>query len=150
MKSTWLAVGVLATAGVAALPVEARADVRVGVGILVGSDYRWGYADPYRIGYDNGLREGAEHGYRDGQRGRDFNFRHAAEYRYGEGYRAWMGPRSPYVAGFRRGYEQAYRRAYYEGRAHCERRGGHRDRYGDDDDRVIYEEPSGRPPYWRR
>ena len=137
MKSTWLAVGVLATAGAAALPVEARAEV-------------WRYADPYRLGYDNGLREGAEHGYRDGQRGRDFNFWHAAEYRYGEGYRAWMGPRSQYVAGFRRGYEQAYRRAYNAGRELCERRGDHRDRYGYGYDRIIYEEPSYRPPYPRR
>jgi len=150
MKSTWLAVGVLAATGLAAFPAEARAGGQVGVGIFVGTGRHRGYADAYRIGYDSGLREGGEHGYRDGQRGHGFNFWHAADYRRGEGYRSWMGPHSEYVAGFRRGYEQAYRRAYNAGRELCDRRGGYGNGYGPGDDRIIYEEPSYRAPYPRR
>ncbi len=145
MKTSWLAVGVLAATGLAAFPVEASAEVKVGVGILVGTDRRWGYADAYRLGYDNGLREGGERGYRDGQRGHGFSFWRSSDYRHGEGYRSWMGPRSEYVAGFRRGYEQAYRRSYSAGRELCDRRGGYRDGHGRGDDRIIYEEPSYRP-----
>ncbi len=154
MKASWLAAGVLAAAGVAALPAEARGDVRVGVGILVGHDHRWGNPDTYRLGYERGLREGSEHGYGDGRRGRAFNFWHAGEYRRGEGYRGWMGPRSEYVAGFRRGYEQAYQRAYAAGRRECRdrryERYPDRDRYGDEGDRIIYEEPRYGDRYPRR
>jgi len=152
MKATWLATGLLAAAGATAFPAEARADVHVGIGILLGHDHDRGYRDTYRIGYERGLREGSEHGYSDGRRGRSFNFWHAGEYRHGEGYQRWMGPRSEYLAGFRRGYEQAYRRAYFAARERGDHRYGYRGRdgYGDDDDRFIYEEPSYRNPYPRR
>jgi hypothetical protein len=112
----WAAIG-LTAAGVAAVPAEATADTRFGIGIVVGSDhgygYRDGYRDAYRYGYDRGAQDGAEHGFKDGRRGRGFGFWQHGEYRDGDhGYHGWMGPRSDYRAGYRRGYEASYRRSY--------------------------------------
>lgn len=151
MKGTWMAAGVLAVAGVAALPAESRADTRIGIGIFVGRDSRYGHPDTFRLGYERGYREGTEHGYKDGRRGKSFNFRHDGDYRDAdEGYKGWMGPRWEYANGFRRGYEEGYRRSFSNGRAEGDARYRYRDRddrYGRDRDRIIYEE---RDREWRR
>lgn len=141
MKWTWMAAGVLATAGVAAVPAESRADTRIGIGIVLGSGYRSGHPDTFRLGSERGYKEGAEQGYKDGRRGKAFNFWHDGDYRDAdEGYKGWMGPRWEYANGFRRGYEEAYRRSFATGRAECDPRYRYRDR-------IIYEE---RDRDWRR
>src|SRR5258708_20969439 len=99
----WAAIG-LTAAGVAAVPAEAKADTRFGIGIVVGSDHGYGYRDAHRYGYDRGAQDGAEPGFQDGRRGQGFGFWHHREYRDGDhGYHGWMGPRWGYQAGYRRG-----------------------------------------------
>src|SRR5258708_36883212 len=99
----WAAIG-LTAAGVAAVPAEAKADTRFGIGIVVGSDHGYGYRDAHRYGYDRGAQDGAEHGFKDGRRGKGFGFWHHGEYRDGDhGYHGWMGPRWDYQAGYPRG-----------------------------------------------
>src|SRR5258708_29459467 len=108
----WAAIG-LTAAGVAAVPAEAKADTRFGIGIVVGSDHGYGYRDAHRYGYDRGAQDGAEHGFKDGRRGKGFGFWHHGEYRDGDhGYHGWMGPRWDYQAGYRRGYEARHPRPY--------------------------------------
>ncbi len=152
----WVAV-VVAAAGAASVPAEARADTRFGIGIVVGSDHGYGYHDSYRYGHDRGAQEGAEHGFKDGRRGKTFSFWEHGEYRDGDhGYHGWMGPRWDYRAGYRRGYEASYRRSYAAaGPAYPDRDDRYRyreryenGRYGrDGDDRVIHEEdPRYRDP----
>jgi hypothetical protein len=104
MKGTWMAAGVLAVAGMAALPAESRADTRVGIGIFLGRDSRYGRPDTFRLGYDRGYREGTEHGYKDGRKGRSSGFWHSGDYRDAdEGYKGWMGPRGWLPPGLRGG-----------------------------------------------
>ena len=143
MRTSWLAAGVLAVAGVAAVPVESRAaDVRFGVGIFVGNNHHRSHPNTFRLGYERGLSEGSEHGFADGRKGRGFNFWHDGDYRRAdEGYRGWMGPKWDYASGFRKGYEQGYRRAYDDGRRNWAR---HRRGHGDDDDRYLDEKPTYR------
>jgi hypothetical protein len=145
------------------------ADVRVGVGITIGSnDPRYGtpyengygygprWAPTFRYGFDRGNAEGARDGYHDGSRGRRFELYREGDYHDADkGYHGWMGPRWEYARGYRRGYEQGYRQAYDQGLRRChgegyERRRHHGhydrdDRYGreraDWDDEVIYESP---------
>lgn len=146
-----------------ALPAHA-ADVRVGVGITIGSSdprygrpYGYGYGrgpvDTYRYGYDRGRAEGARDGYHDGSRGRRYELYREGDYRDADkGYKGWMGPRWEYARGYQRGFEHGYRQAYDQGLRHCRSRGYDRhrgdrrdDRYGrerdDWDDDVIYENP---------
>jgi len=112
MKMAFFAGGVLAVAGVAAVPAEAKADTRGGIAIAVG-DHGYRDRDAYRWGYDRGARDGAEHGFSDGRKGRNPSLWHHGEYRDGDrGYHGWMGPRWDYVAGYREGYEGSYRRSY--------------------------------------
>jgi len=132
MKRLWIA-GMLVAGAVAALPVEARADWRVSVG--VAADYGRGHrgdGPAFRYGYDRGWREGSEEGHRDGRRCRDPRFWREGEYRDGDrGYKRWMGPRWDYAAGFRGGYEAGYRRAYAAASPGWRDRGRDRDRYDD-------------------
>ncbi len=152
----WVA-GALAAAGVAAVPAEAKADTRFGIGIVVGSDHGYSYHDPYRYGYNRGAQDGAEHGFKDGRRGKSFSVWQHGEYRDGDhGYHGWMGPRWDYIAGYRRGYETSYRRSYaaagpayreWDGRYRCRERYENGEYGRDGDDRVIHEEdPRYRDP----
>ena len=131
MKRLWIA-GMLVAGAVAALPVEARADWRVSVGVV--ADYGRGHrgdGPAFRYGYDRGWREGSEEGHNDGRRRRDPRFWREGEYRDGDhGYKRWMGPRWDYTAGFRQGYEAGYRRAYAASRPGGRGRGDDR-RYDD-------------------
>jgi hypothetical protein len=146
-----------------AMPAHA-ADVRVGVGITIGSPPHYGHGygygpgyrrpvDTYRYGYDRGLSEGARDGYHDGRRGRRFELYREGDYRDADkGYKGWMGPRWDYARGYQRGYEQGYRRSFEQGRRYCRRDHRHDDRcgyarhdYRDDrgryDDDHVYENP---------
>lgn len=132
--------GVLMLAGAAALPTNARADVRVLGGVVItgrGDDrgdrgYRgdWrGVGPAFRYGYDRGWREGSEEGNHDGRKNRDPRFWREDEFRDADrGYKGWMGPRSEYARGFREGYKSGYRRAYASSRPGW--RDGGRDRWG--------------------
>jgi hypothetical protein len=151
----WAAVAL--AAGVAAVPAEAKADTRFGIGIVVGSDHGYGHRDSYRYGYDRGAQDGAEHGFKDGRRGKSFGFWQHGEYRDGDnGYHGWMGPRWDYRAGYRHGYEASYRRsyaaagpAYRDGDDRYRYRERYENgRYGrEGDGRMIYEEdPRYRDP----
>ncbi len=111
---------VLMVAGAAALPSNARADVRVSGGVVITARDDRGYrgdgrggAPAFRYGYDRGWRDGSDEGIRDGRRNRDPHYRREGEFRDGDrGYKGWMGPRWDYVRGLREGYEAGYRRAY--------------------------------------
>jgi hypothetical protein len=136
--------GVLAVAAIVALPAETRADWRVGGVVVVGRDDWRGRSDAhaFRYGYERGWREGSQEGHNDGRRNRDPRFWRESDFRDGdEGYRRWMGSKSDYVSGFRRGYEAAYRKAYASARPHWRDRDrrGREPRYGErdwrDDDR---------------
>jgi hypothetical protein len=85
----------------------------------------------FRYGFERGRSEGAERGYRDERQGRGADFRRDSWYRDGDrGYRGGMGSRSEYAAGYRQGFEAAYRSACSSARS------GGRDRdsrYGYDD-----------------
>jgi len=119
MKRLALA-GLLMVAGIAALPTNARADLRVSGGVVIaGRDDRgyrgdWrGVGPAFRYGYDRGWREGSDEGYRDGRRSRDPRYWREGEFRDADrGYKRWMGPRFEYARGFREGYQAGYRRAY--------------------------------------
>jgi hypothetical protein len=126
---------------VATFPADARADVRVGIGVAFrGSDERgYGYRDTRyrdtaRYGYDRGFREGTRDGYKDGHKGRRFDVDRDGDYRDADnGYKGWMGPRWEFARGFRRGYEGGYRQGYQD---------GWRERHGRDfrdDDRWRYQ-----------
>jgi hypothetical protein len=137
MKRLALA-GVLVVAGIAALPTNARADLRVSGGVVImGRDDRgyrgdWrGVGPAFRYGYDRGWREGSDEGNRDGRRNRDPRYWREGEFRDGDrGYKNWMGPRFEYARGFREGYEAGYRRAYAASRpAWRDRDRSGRDRY---------------------
>lgn len=152
MKWAWMTAGVLAGASVFVLPASSHADTRIGIGVVLGSDHRdhgrydRRYRDTFRIGFDRGYQEGVRHGAKDGRRHDDYNFWHDRRYRKGDsGYRRDFGPKHEYVAGYRRGYEQAYRGAYtsvrhrHAGRdEYCYER--HDDRY----DRDRYDRGRGR------
>lgn len=141
MRTIWLATGVLAAAGVGAVPVESHDNVQVGVGFFVGDSHAY-RPHAFRLGFERGRHEGSEHGFADGRRGRTFNFWHASEYRHaGEGYRGWMGPKWEYASGFRSGYEQGYRRAFGDGRRIW---ANHRHGRWDEGDRFLYEKPTYR------
>lgn len=138
MKATHLVwSGVLAAGVVAAVPAAVRAEPGVGITVFVNGGYGHDTRGAFRYGFERGRYEGAERGYRDGRHGRDRDFRRDSWYRGGDrGYRGGMGSRSDYAAGYRQGYEAAYRRACASARS------GGRDRdtrYGydrRDDDRY--------------
>jgi hypothetical protein len=117
------AITVVAAAGLAS---EARADWRVGGGVVIRTDRDFrGYdgrgddrygrqqGPAFRYGFDRGWREGSEEGHSDGRRSRDPRYWREGEFRHADrGYRGWMGPRWDYSNGFREGYRAGYRRAY--------------------------------------
>jgi hypothetical protein len=129
MAATRLAMaGVLGVGMIAALPAEARADVRVAVGIVIGGhDERgprhsprraWHDTGPaWRYGYDRGWRDGSEDGHEDARKrrgadpGRHGDFRDADN-----GYKRWMGSRREFSDGYREGFAAGYRRAYVAAR----------------------------------
>ncbi len=112
--------GVLAVGVFAAAPAVVKAEPRVGVTVVLnggayGRDnggYRRDMGGAFRYGFERGRVEGAERGYRDERRGRGGDFLRDSWYRDGDrGYRGGMGSRSEYAAGYRRGFEAAYRSA---------------------------------------
>ncbi len=134
MKRRWM-VGLLVMGAAATTPLAAHADRRVGVGVSSQDRHDRGAGPAFRYGYDRGWREGSEEGHNDGRRHRDPRFWREDEFRDGDrGYKGWMGPRWDYAAGFRRGYEEGYRRAFAAARPGS--RG--QDRYPYDDDRRRY------------
>lgn len=114
MKGIGMATGLLAAAGLVAVPEPALAGVRIGVGVQLDHGTGYGYArDAFRRGYDRGRDEGYREGARDGHRDRNFDFWRDKRYRKADaGYHGWMGPKWEYQSGYRRGYEDGYRRAY--------------------------------------
>ena len=125
MKATTIAASLLTSTLTLAVPGASTADVRVGVGIHVGSDGWYGqrYRDTFRYGYDRGLQEGLHEGEKDARRDERFSFWDEGRYRDADrGYKGWMGPRREYANGYERGFEEGYRRAYrrfdrrYDGR----------------------------------
>jgi len=136
--------GVLAVGVFAAAPAVVKAAPRVGITVVLNSDgygrdnggYRRDVRGAFRYGFERGRSEGADRGYRDERQGRGGDFRRDSWYRDGDrGYRGGMGSRSEYAAGYRQGFEAAYRSACVSARS-----GRDRDaRYGydrRDDDRY--------------
>ncbi len=116
MRLSLLAAGLLAPALTVAAPAAAGADVHVGVGLHVGGSgyYRHRPPDTFRYGYDRGFHEGTREGDRDARRHERFGFWDERRYRDSDrGYKRWMGPRWEYATGYRRGFEEGYRRAYF-------------------------------------
>ena len=115
MRTTrWLIGGLAVAAATAVLPVAAAADPGIGIGIVLtahdSDGYRGSVREAFRHGFDNGRQAGAERGYRDERQGRGGDFRRDSWYRDGDrGYRGGMGSRSEYAAGYRQGFEAAYR-----------------------------------------
>ena len=150
--------GVLAVGVFAAVPVAVNAAPRVGITVVLngGGGYGrdnggYGYGrdtrGAFRYGFERGSSEGAERGYRDARQGRGGDFRRDSWYRGGDrGYRSGMGSRWDYAAGYRQGYEMAYRRAA------SARSGGRDYGYGDrgrDDERYRGDQRYDRED-WRR
>jgi len=109
--SAWL----LAGAAAAGPPVAARADLGLAAGFGdIGHDRdSWRGNPAFRYGYDRGWRQGSEEGHRDARRWRAPRCRCDAGSRESDrGYSRWMGRRGDYLAGFRRGCEAGYRRAF--------------------------------------
>jgi len=132
MRLTLMTAGLLTSALTLAPAPEARADVRVGLGVRIGSDYR-DSRGTWRHGYNRGADEGYREGERDARRHERFGYRDEGRYRDSDrGYKGWMGPRFEYETGYRRGFEEGYARAY--------RRFARYDRDRDDrDDRYRYD-----------
>ena len=112
--------GVLAVGVFAAAPAVVKAAPRVGITVVLnGGGYgrdNGGYGrdmrGAFRYGFERGRSEGADRGYRDVRLGRGGDFRRDSWYRDGDrGYRGGMGSRSEYAAGYRQGFETAYRNA---------------------------------------
>jgi hypothetical protein len=133
MKGIGLATGLLAAAGLLAVPEPARAGVQIGVGVQLDHGTGYGYArDVFRAGYERGYGDGSREGARDGRRDHRYSFWDDKRYRRADaGYERWMGPKHRYQDAYRRGYEEGYRRAY--ARNDRDRDGGWRGRgsYGD-------------------
>jgi hypothetical protein len=112
MKLTLMTAGLLASALTLASAPEARADVRVGVGIRIGGGH-YDARNTWRYGYDRGVDEGYREGERDARRNERFGYRDEGRYRDSDrGYKGWMGPRFEYESGYRRGFGEGYARAY--------------------------------------
>jgi hypothetical protein len=112
MRLTVLTAGLLSSALTLVPAAETRADVRVGVGVRIASDYRESRGT-WRYGYNRGIDEGYREGERDARRRERFGYRDEGRYRDSDrGYKGWMGPRFEYEAGYRRGFEEGYTRAY--------------------------------------
>lgn len=146
MKATRVILsGVLAVGVFAALPAAVKAAPGVGITVVLnggghGRDhggYERDMCGAFRYGFERGRSEGAERGYRDERRGRGGDFRRDSWYRDGDrGYRGGMGSRSEYAAGYRQGFEAAYRSACLSARSGGR---GRDSRYGSDrrdDDRY--------------
>jgi hypothetical protein len=125
MKATTIAASLLTSTLTLAVPAMSTADVRVGVGIHVGSDGWRGrqYRDTFRHGYDRGFQEGLREGEKDARKHQRYSYWDEGRYRDADrGYKGWMGPRWEYASGYQRGFEEGYRRAYrrhdhrYDGR----------------------------------
>lgn len=112
MRITVMTAGLLTSALSLALPAATRADVRVGVGIRFDAGYH-DVAPAWRYGYNRGTDEGYREGERDARHHERFDYRDESRYRDSDrGYKGWMGPRHEYERGYRRGFEEAYARAY--------------------------------------
>jgi hypothetical protein len=143
MKTTTLAVGLLAATGLCLVSAPSEAGVQIGVGLVIGGpSYRPGHAGTGvdRYGYDRGYREGADSGFKAGRHGKRFEFWRNGDYRDADdGYKRWMGPRWAYEDAFRRGYEAGYRRAYSDGLRERNGRWYDHDRDGWDRDRGNWD-----------
>jgi hypothetical protein len=151
----FLGSGLLVLGVFTAMPAVAKADPGLDVSIVLGGgDYGRGGRDSRGgcgYGLERGRSEGAERGYRDARRGDRFEVRRDSWYRDGDrGYKGWMGPRGQYAAGYRQGFEAAYRRAFASARddRHGRDRGYDRDR--ERDDRGYDRERDDRRDDWRR
>jgi hypothetical protein len=112
MKRTAMTAGLLSSALIIPLAAESRADVRVGVGIQVGSGYR-DSGGSWRHGYARGADEGFREGERDARKHERFGYYDERSYRdCDRGYKGWMGPRSVYERAYRQGYGEGYARGY--------------------------------------
>jgi len=108
--AAWLLAG-----GAASWPVATRADLSLAAsfGDVDRERDPWRGNPAFRYGYDQGWRQGSEEGHRDARRWRAPRYRCDAGSRDSDrGYSRWMGRRGDYLAGFRRGCEAGYRRAY--------------------------------------
>lgn len=112
MKRTAMTAGLLTSALIVVFAAETRADVRVGIGMQVGSGYR-DSGGTWRHGYARGRGEGFREGERDARRHERFGYYDERSYRDSDrGYKGWMGPRYVYERAYRQGYEAGYARAY--------------------------------------
>lgn len=112
MKRTVMTAGLLAATLTLASAPDARADVRVGVGIRIGGGH-YDSRGTFRYGYDRGIDEGYREGERDARRHERFGFYDEHRYRDSDrGYKGWMGPRFEYERGYRRGFAEGYANAY--------------------------------------
>jgi hypothetical protein len=131
MRTTWIAVSALAIAGIVGLPPSSQADVRFGVGVVVGGGPRSRGA--FGFGLDRGFEDGYRYGNRDARAHRRFDPWRHGRYRSGtHGYRGRYGARWDYVSGYRSGFERGYRDAYdalwgRRGRGYRDERRGYRD-----------------------
>jgi len=131
MKLTLMTAGLLASALTLASVPEARADVRIGVGVRIGGGH-YDSRGTWRYGYNRGIDEGYREGERDARRNERFGYRDEGRYRDSDrGYKGWMGPRFEYERAYRRGFEEGYARAY--------RRFARHDRYDRYDRREHYD-----------
>jgi hypothetical protein len=114
MKGIGMATGLLAMAGLLAVPEPAQAGLRIGAGVQL--DHGTGYdhaRDALRAGYERGYDEGYREGAKDGRHDRRYSFWDDKRYRRADaGYHGWMGSKHRYQDAYRRGYEEGYRRAY--------------------------------------
>jgi hypothetical protein len=115
-KMTGLAAGALLAAAVLAFPTPSQAqvpdDVYGGRDSRASRD-RYGDADTYRLGYDRGYQDGLDRAGKNRSRADGRDLIHDSKYRKGDaGYKKSYGPRQEYIAGYRDGYEQAFRRGY--------------------------------------
>ena len=128
MKGIGMATGLLAAAGLLAVPEPAQAGVRIGVGVQVDHGTGYGRApDAFRAGYDRGYDDGYKEGAKEGRHDDRYSFWDEKRYRKADaGYKGWMGPKYRYQNAYRRGFEEGYRRAY--ARYDRDRDGGRRGR----------------------
>jgi flagellar biosynthesis/type III secretory pathway protein FliH len=114
MKGIGMATGLLAAAGLLAVPEPAAAGVRIGVAVALDHGTDYGYASgAFRAGFDRGYEDGYKAGVKDGRHDRRYSFWDEKRYRRADaGYKGWMGPKWRYQEAYRRGFEEGYRRAY--------------------------------------
>jgi hypothetical protein len=102
MKLRLMTVGLLTSALTLVLTADTRA-----------ADRYYDAGSPWQYGYARGRDEGYREGERDARRHERFSFYDEKSYRdCDRGYKGWMGPRGVYENGYRRGYQDAYTRAF--------------------------------------